>query len=75
MPQDQEVTDRVLTSTTEEIDTRAFLTDGGARPSHLSGSLGVASSWGTTEGRELGSIISGQATTTRLKIRTATILY
>lgn len=43
--------------------------------SHLSGSLGVSGSWGTTEDRQIGPSIGGLQTTTAIKIRTFNLMY
>ena len=42
---------------------------------HLSGSLGVAGSWGTTDNRAVGPSLGGLAGNTRIKVSTFTMLY
>jgi len=42
---------------------------------HLSGSLGVASSWGTTDDRVIGPSLGGVQTTTTVKVRTFNLMY
>jgi hypothetical protein len=43
--------------------------------SHLSGSLGVASSFGTTDDRQVGPSLGGQQTVTTIKVRTFNLMY
>jgi len=43
--------------------------------SHLSGSLGVASSWGTTDNRAVGPSLGGAQGNTKIKVKTFTLLY
>lgn len=42
---------------------------------HLSGSLGVATSWGTTENRAIGPTLGGLAAKTKVKVTTFNLLY
>ena len=42
---------------------------------HLSGSLGVASSWGTTDNRAVGPSLGGVQGNTKIKVKTFTLLY
>jgi hypothetical protein len=42
---------------------------------HLSGSLGVASSWGTTDDRVVGPTLSGLEAVTSLEVRTFNLMY
>ena len=42
---------------------------------HLSGSLGVAGSWGTTDNRAVGPSLGGIAGDTKIKVSTFTMLY
>jgi hypothetical protein len=42
---------------------------------HLSGSLGVAGSWGTTDERQVGPSIGGIQTSTTVKVRTFNLMY
>lgn len=43
--------------------------------SHLSGSLGVAGSWGTTDDRVVGPSLGGAQTTTTVKVKTFNLMY
>ena len=43
--------------------------------SHLSGSLGVAGSWGTTDNRVIGPSLGGAQTTTTVKVKTFNLMY
>jgi hypothetical protein len=42
---------------------------------HLSGSLGVTASWGTTDDRQVGPSLGGQGTVTTIKVRTFNVMY
>jgi hypothetical protein len=42
---------------------------------HLSGSLGVAGSWGTTDNRTVGPSLGGIAGDTKIKVSSFTMLY
>lgn len=63
------------TSTLRSIDLLG--TSAGATISgrHLSGSLGLAASWGTTSERQIGPSLGGRSAVTRLTVRTFSILY
>ena len=43
--------------------------------SHLSGSLGVAGSWGTTDERVIGPSLGGAQTSTTIKVKTFNLMY